>query len=103
MVGTLASASRCVTACAYLPAFVAAAPPGEALLERLSPQQRALVTLTFVGLALVGLFLIAMIFLGARHVRRLARKPAPRATHRPLPSRNPPGVVAPKPRAEHQE
>jgi hypothetical protein len=91
MVGPLVSASQSATVRAYLLAFADA--PAEPLFARLSREQRATVILAFAALVLVGVFLIAIAYLGARHVRRLARKPATRTapTGQQLPT-----VTAPK-------
>jgi hypothetical protein len=91
MVGPLVSASQSATASAYLLAFADA--PAEPLLVRLNAEQRALVILTLAALVLVGAFLIAIAYLGARHVRRLARKPA---AHMAPSGQQQPTVAAPK-------
>jgi hypothetical protein len=46
----------------------------EPLLLRLDPESRAKVVMSLLALILLGLALVAMIWLGARHLRRIARK-----------------------------
>jgi hypothetical protein len=53
------------------------------LLMRLDPAVRAKVLMALLGLVLVGLLLVAMAWLGGRHLRRIARKaPTPPVDHR---------------------
>ena len=47
------------------------------LLERLSPDLRAIVLMALAALVLVGLGLVGFVWLGGRHVRRLARNRPP--------------------------
>lgn len=60
----------------YAPALLAAADKqAEPLLVRLDPASRAKVLMAILGLVVLGAALLAMIWLGARWVRRLAREP----------------------------
>ncbi len=62
--------------------LLAAADRAEPLLMRLDPEQRAKVLMAFVGLVLVGALLIAIVWLGGRHLRRIARnRPRPTSPH----------------------
>ena len=45
------------------------------LLVRLDPESRAKVLMSLLALVLVGVALVAMVWLGARRLRRIARKP----------------------------
>ena len=72
---------------------------GQSLLMRLEPANRAKVLMALLALVLVGLGLIALAWLGARHLRRIARlrsgPTSPRTEdwyHKPLvpPGRDPP-------------
>jgi len=54
--------------------LLAAGERAEPLLMRLDPEQRAKVLMALVGLVLVGSLLIALVWLGGRHLRRIAGK-----------------------------
>ena len=58
--------------------------PVAPVLERLDPPRRAAVVMALIGIALVGVFLVATVVIGAHWVRKLARHqlgPRPRSTH----------------------
>jgi hypothetical protein len=61
-----------------MPAWAApallAAEDAELPLKQLDPQSRAGVLLALAGLVILGLGMIALVWLGAQHVRRLARQ-----------------------------
>jgi hypothetical protein len=50
------------------------------LLERLSPELRAIVLMALAALVILGIGLVGFAWLGGRHVRRLARKRPPDRT-----------------------
>jgi len=54
--------------------FAAAEKP---LLERLEPQERARVTLLFVGVIILGVLMVTIVWLLGRYWRRQIRKPLP--------------------------
>ena len=61
-------------------AILLAAEEIEPPLPQLDPQRRASVILALAGLVILGLGMIALVWLGAQHVRRLARqRPIPRS------------------------
>jgi hypothetical protein len=66
LIGWAAPASRLLAA---------ADEKAEPLLMRLDPVSRAKVIMSLLALVLVGIALVAMAWLGARHLRRIARKP----------------------------
>jgi hypothetical protein len=101
MVASLAALATSLPASAAGP-LAAAAAKTEPLLNRLDPPQRTKVLMTLLGLVLLGLLLIAIAYLGGRHVIRLARKRSgPTPTHddrwyrKPL---VPPEPASPEPR-----
>jgi hypothetical protein len=55
--------------------LAAADQKAEPLLMRLDPVSRAKVLMSLLALVLMGIALVAMVWLGARHLRRIARKP----------------------------
>lgn len=55
--------------------LAAAEQKAEPLLVRLDPVSRAKVLMSLLALVLVGIALVATVWLGARHLRRIARKP----------------------------
>ena len=60
----------------HAPALLAATEKQvEPLLVRLDPANRAKVLMAILGLVVLGGVLVAMIWLGARYVRRVAREP----------------------------
>jgi hypothetical protein len=65
---------------AWAAAMLLAAEEIEPPLPQLDPQRRAGVLLALAGLVILGLGMIALVWLGAQHVRRLARQ---RPTERP--------------------
>ena len=48
---------------------------GEPLLMRLHPETRAKVLMALLALVLVGMALVAMVWIGARYLRRIAKTP----------------------------
>jgi hypothetical protein len=65
---------------AWTIAILLAAEEIEPPLPQLDPQRRASVILALAGLVILGLGMIALVWLGAQHVRRLARqRPIPRS------------------------
>jgi hypothetical protein len=59
---------------AWAIAILLAAAEIESPLPQLDPQRRAGVLLALAGLVILGLGMIALVWLGAQHVRRLARQ-----------------------------
>ena len=55
-------------------AVLLAAEEADPPLKQLDPQSRAGVLLALAGLVILGLGMIALVWLGAQHVRRLARQ-----------------------------
>src|SRR6185437_10320837 len=60
-------------ACSAKAMLFAAQQSSEPVLEQLTPPRRAAVIMAFLGLTLIGLFLILFTMVGAHWVRRLAR------------------------------
>jgi hypothetical protein len=58
----------------YATAVLLAAEVADPPLKQLDPQSRAGVLLALAGLVILGLGMIALVWLGAQHVRRLARQ-----------------------------
>jgi hypothetical protein len=58
----------------WVDAALLAAEEAEPPLKQLDPQSRAGVLLALAGLVILGLGMIALVWLGAQHVRRLARQ-----------------------------
>jgi hypothetical protein len=86
-------------------ALLADTTDGQSLLMRLEPASRAKVLMALLALVLVGLGLIALAWLGGRHLRRIARlRPGPTNPrtedwyHKPLvpPDSDPPATGEPE-------
>jgi hypothetical protein len=87
----------CVPLANTSPVLAWAEDKSEPLLTRLTPENRARVTLTLIALVIVGVAIVALTALGGRYVLRQARKSHGRTPHsendwyrKPLLPRDPP-------------